>query len=228
MSDTLDRLRAQGYRVEERWYTSDVMGFVRRELSRPRWPLRLAFGALGLTLAYLAYRFVTDVLAGANWFSGALVPFGCGVLAVVPIVVPHELLHGLGFKLLGAPRVVYGAEWRLLVFHASAPGHALTPRQMDAVALAPFLVLTPGLLAWALLAPGGWAYAGIGALLMHTQGCLGDFAMVNYFARTRDWGGEVLTFDEASGESFVIVRRGGRPQTAAPAPPPLGGDAGAR
>ena len=207
--DPLAHLLAEGYRVEERWYTKDVMGFVRRELSRPRWPLRLAFVGLGSIVAYLLYRAVTDVLAGSSWFYDALLPFGVGVLAIVPLVVPHELIHGLVFKLLGAPRVAYGADWRRLVFHAAAPGHPLTPQEMNLVALAPFALLTPPLLAWVALAPAAWSYVGIGALLMHTQGCLGDFAMVNYFVRERPRGGEVLTFDEPTGESFLIVRRGG-------------------
>ena len=208
LADPLPRLLAEGYRVEERWYTSDVMGFVRRELSRPRWPLRLAFALMGLAVAYLVYRAIGDVRGGAHWFYDALLPFGAGVLAIVPMVVPHELFHGLAFRLLGAPRVAYGAEWRQLVFHASAPGHPLTPRQMYVVALLPFAAITPALLA--VMGLGStWVYAGLGGLLMHTQGCLGDFAMVNYFVRTGAGGGEVLTFDEVSGASFVIVRRGG-------------------
>ena len=203
---TLERLRAEGYRVEERWYTSDVLGFVRREIGRPAWPMRLAFAFMGLVVAYGVYRGTGDVRAGRSWFAELLVPFGLGVLVILPLVVPHELLHGLAFRLLGARRVVYGAEWRQLVFHASAPGFPVGPGGMSFVALAPFAVVTPGLAALALGGDVYWAWLGIGALLMHTQGCLGDFAMVNYFARRRG-GGEVLTFDEESGESFVIVCR---------------------
>ena len=49
---TLERFRAEGYRVEERWYTKDVLGFVRRESGRPAWPMRFAFVFMGLTVAY--------------------------------------------------------------------------------------------------------------------------------------------------------------------------------
>ena len=145
--------------------------------------------------------------AGARWFYDMLLPFGFGVLVILPLVVPHELIHGLAFRLLGAGRVVYGAEWRQLVFHASAPGFPVGPRGMTFVALAPFAAVTPGLVALAIGGDVPWAWGSIGALLMHTQGCLGDFAMVNYFARRGRRSGDLFAFDEESGESFVIVCR---------------------
>ena len=205
----LERLSADGYRVEERWYTRDVLGFVRRELSRPRWPLKAAFAFMGAVVAYSLYRGVADVGAGAAWARAVLLPFGVGAFGVLLLVTPHELLHGLAFKALGARRVVFGAEWRQLVFHASAPGFALRPRQMDVVALTPFAVLTPVLSAVIAYGSPWWQWVGLGALLMHTQGCLGDFAMVNYFVRLGPAARGLLTFDEEGGGSFVFVRRAG-------------------
>ena len=211
---TLERLRAEGYRVEERWYTEDVMGFVRREIGRPAWPMRSAFAFMGLVVGYAVYRGIGDLRVGAQWFSDMLLPFGIGVLVILPLVVPHELIHGLAFRLLGARRVVYGAEWRQLVFHASAPGFPVGARGMTFVALAPFAVVTPGLVALAAQGDVWWAWLAIGALLMHTQGCLGDFAMVNYFARRVSRREDLFTFDEESGESFVMVCRPADPESA--------------
>ena len=205
---TLERLECEGYRVRERWYTKDVLGFVRREISRPTWIMRVAFVFMGLIVAYGVYRGIGDVRAGERIIADVLVPFGVGVLAVLPLVIPHEMLHGLAFRLLGAPRVVYGAEWRQLVFHASAPGFPVDARGMVVVALAPFAIITPPLLYLAAIGETWWAWVAIGALLMHTQGCLGDFAMVNYFVRERDVDG-LLTFDEEHGESFVMVSQCG-------------------
>lgn len=204
---TLERLTREGYRVEERWRTAEVLGFVRREIGRPAWPLRGAFASLATIVAWAFFRGTREVLDGVDWWGEMALPFALGAVLIVALVVPHELTHGLAFRLLGAPRVVYGADWRQLVFHASAPGFALGPRRMTFVALAPFALITPPLVYVAAAGTAWWAWLCTGALLMHTQGCLGDFAMVNYFARGRAREGEVLTLDEEGGKSFVIVWR---------------------
>ena len=201
-----DRLTAQGFVIYERWHTSEVLGFVRRELSRPAWPLTVLFVILLVIVAASAYALIRAVQQEPNWFSDAVGPFLIGMVGVVPLVPPHELLHGLAYKLLGAPKVVYGADWKQLVFHASAPGHPLGKWPMTVVALSPFVVITPLLLTVMVVSKESVALMFLGALLMHTQGCLGDFAMVNYFFRQPP-DSDVLTYDEQSASSFVFVKR---------------------
>lgn len=204
---TLRHLEREGYRLEERWRTGDILRFVYREINAPAWPLRVAFASMTLLVGYATYRGLVDVRAGLTWWREIVLPFGLGAIAIAALVVPHELIHGLAFRALGARRVVYGADWRRLVFHAAAPGFAMRPRELRFVALAPFAIVTAPLAYVALAGPSWWSWLAIGALLMHTQGCLGDFAVVNYFARRPNRGGEVLTFDEEDGGSFVIVCR---------------------
>ena len=206
MSDAqlLAELEARGYAFAERWHTGEVLLFVRREIARPAWPLRFVFWLLGLMLfATIAFAAV-EIRAGAAWVADVIAPFGIGVLGIVVLIVPHELLHGLAFKMLGASQVVYGADWSKFVFHASAPGFPLDGRQMTLVALAPFIVITPALLTAGLALGGTYLWAALGASMMHTQGCLGDFAMLNFFARATP-GSRYLTYDESGGESFVFA-----------------------
>ncbi len=202
----LAALDAQGYAFVERWHTRAVLGFVRREFAHPVWPLKVAFVLLGSLLLACVILGARDLSNGAHWLWDILAPFGLGLLAIAALVVPHELLHGCAFRMLGAPRVVYGAHWRSLVFHAAAPGFPLGRGQMNVVALAPFAVITSLVLGLGVLLGGAYLWAALAALLVHTQGCLGDFAMVNFFARG-SLSGEWITYDESGGESFVFLVR---------------------
>ena len=196
----------QGYYVSERWKIKSVLGFIRQELEQKSWWLHsfqfLLTSVVGLGL-YFAYK---DISGGASWFSDVLLPFGYGLLAMILMVIPHEFIHGLAYKVTGAEKVVYGADWKKLVFHASAPFHPINFKQMLWVALAPFVVLTMLLFIGVLTATGNWWWFFYGLLLMHTQGCFGDFAMVNFFARQQEpekW----ITFDDAEEETFVLLVR---------------------
>ncbi len=208
MSDEqlLADLQSRGYRFAERWHTSEVLEFVRRELSRPAWPLYVVYTVLGGLLVIALALGGGAFVDGRAIVSDVLVPFGVGVLAIILLIVPHELLHGLAFKLLGAPKVTYGADWSKLVFHAAAPGFPIERRGMVLVALAPFVIITTALAIPGVLLGGFYSWVALGALLMHTQGCLGDFAMLNFFARAAS-GYAYVTYDESNGESFVFVIR---------------------
>lgn len=198
---------AAGYRPVERWDVGDVLLFVRRELGeRTYWlvghaALLAALAALG---AVVGYR---EVVGGARLFGDIALPLAGGFALMAVAVVPHELIHGLAYRAVGARSVTYGADWRRLVFHASAPGFVLDYRRLRVVALAPFAVITALLAAWLSLAAGPEWWAGYGLLLVHTQGCLGDAAMLNAFARRVDpaaW----LTYDDPEAPEFVFLKRG--------------------
>ena len=200
------RLRAAGYREVERWRIEDMLHFVRREVGIGTWPVQVLLASLlslvgiGLVAAYWALH------DGAALFGDIVLPFGLGCVGMLAIVVPHELLHGLAYRLAGAQRVVYGAEWRSLMFHASAPEFVLSAQTLYAVALLPMAVLSPICLAGLLLLSGWWWWVVLGVLLMHTQGCVGDVAIVSYFVRQvrpSDW----VTYDDAETQEVVLLCR---------------------
>ncbi len=201
-----EELIQQGYYVSERWKINNVLGFIRQELEQKSYWLRgfqllLAFLlSMGIAFAYI------DISRGAAWFYDVLLPLGFGLLAMLVMVIPHEIIHGIAYKMTGAQKVIYGADWKQMVFHASAPYHPINFKEMLLVALAPFVVITSLLVIGLSTASGSWWWAFYGLLLIHTQGCFGDFAMVNFFARQSrpyDW----VTFDDSGKEAFVMLTR---------------------
>lgn len=193
-----------------RWRPEDLPTVIRDELRERTWPILTFYVALAggvawlLGLGYAAYQ------AEARLLVDAAVPFGAGVIAMILTVVPHELIHGLAYRITGARTVRYGAHLRQLMFHASAPGHRLSVRALGFVALAPFLVLTPAIVALATIGGIHWSFAACGLLLAHTQGCVGDFAMLSHLLRLRQRYGDLVSYDEPAPDGglgdFVVAR----------------------
>ena len=202
--DLHERLLAQGYREQERWRIADVLGFVRRELAQPTWPLALTLAFLFAATGLAVSVGVWEVIDGQRWLQDVMLPFGAGCIAMILLVVPHELLHGLAYKLTGAAQVRYGADFSKLVFHASAPYHVVSAKQLYFVALLPLAVINGLLLVALLLLSGWWWWFVVGLLLMHTQGCLGDLAIVSFFVR-RSEEGKWVTYDASATQEFVLL-----------------------
>lgn len=125
-------------------------------LSLPVW--LLLFGWFGVAIADMPLSGDLD-LAG----------FGLLIVAVLLMLVLHELLHGVAMRAAGA-RPRFGIMWKQAMVYATAPGHAF-PRQVYlAIGLAPLVGIslvallgmlllagTPGALLLAFLAAGNAA-----------------------------------------------------------------------
>ncbi len=203
---TVATLAAEGYVEQERWHISEILNFVWREIDSGYWIARLTiYGLIFLIIITLAYALYA-IDQGALWFLEVTLPFVGGCLATVLLIVPHELMHGLGFRLVGAKTIVYGADFTKLIFHASAPNHVLGRREMWFVALLPLVIITTVLALVLLMVSGVWWWVVCGMFLMHTQGCIGDLAIINFWERQdrpQDW----VTYDEAETGDFVLLRK---------------------
>jgi hypothetical protein len=127
---------------------------------------------------------------------------------LIPLIPLHELVHGAVYKLLGAPRVAYGADWSKMVFYAIAPSFVVNSREFILLALAPFVVFSALLVPLIFLVPPNWLWAVWGLFLLHTSGCAGDFAMVSFCYENRKRG--LVTFDEEEVSFFLIKDLEGR------------------
>lgn len=180
---TREYLIAQGYELQFQMHLPELASFVRTEIQHSttlftfyHWLTRV----LGVAAAaWLGVQFVHAPTAINNHLVPFFLAFG-GVLALVPV---HEALHGLAYKWVGAPQVSYGAKWDKLLFFAIADGFALGHRAFRVVALAPFVVISMGLILSLILVPTGFKLFFFTLLFIHTAVCLGDFALLNYFQR---------------------------------------------
>mgnify|MGYP004702307755 CR=1 FL=1 len=131
-------------------------------------------------------------------FGGNLQPLLYLLIALVfsfsILILIHEMLHALAFKITGAPRVSIGSYLKKLIFYAQADRHVLNKRQFVFVALVPFIVVkltTFAGVAFSWNHPA--AYFWIFIMCAHSLFCAGDIAMLDYLYKFSD--SELYTFD---------------------------------
>ena len=124
--------------------------------------------------------------------------FGAGsILFFIVLVIIHEGLHGLAYKLVGAPKISFGANWRMFYFYAVADRFVIRRKSFIFIALIPFVVISVLVLAAMFVAPIHWKWLLFGILFIHTTACAGDFAMLGFYERYRN-AREMLTYDDVS------------------------------
>ena len=117
-------------------------------------------------------------------------------LALFFLVLPlHEGIHGLAYRYFGAKRVLFRAEWKKLVVYAMADGFVADRKELFWVAILPFLLLNSLILVLALFVFPSYATMFYSLLLIHCSGCVGDFALINYFALNSHR--TIVTYDDA-------------------------------
>ena len=173
---------------------SEMVPFVQREFGE-RTPIIRFFIALNLLILVLMIVFAIIQVSLSQISVWKVISFAfLGGTVVFAVLVPiHEALHGLAYKLSGAPSISFGANLRQFYFYAVADKFVIGKKAFRFVALLPFFVINTLLVILLLLAPVGWQWVLWGVLLMHTGGCAGDFGMLSFYNRHE---GELYTFDD--------------------------------
>ena len=121
------------------------------------------------------------------------------------LIVVHELLHGIAYKLMGAKQVYFGAMLSQLIFYAGSDQEKFNGKQFRFIAIAPFVsILTAGLLSLLLL-PQYFLFI-LTVLFAHSFFCVGDFAVLN-FMQQYDLD-EICTYDSRSeGKTYYYLEK---------------------
>jgi hypothetical protein len=109
-----------------------------------------------------------------------LIYFILGVIVFMLILPVHELLHGLVYKLAGAPSVKYLANLRSFYFYAIADKFVTNRQTFYILALTPFLLINGCLLFCLFILKGYLIWTCFSALILHASGCIGDFALLSF------------------------------------------------
>ncbi len=185
----------------------DILPFVEKQFYSKTVIIR-TFLALNVLLLAMAIGLAAfDIWHGRLTFWDILSYLSIGTLIVFTIMIPvHEGLHGLAYKLVGAPTISFGVNWKKFYFFAVADRFIVARKPFTFIALLPFATIS--LLGLATLAVGSLPvrWIAIGVLLMHTTACAGDFAMLSFYEQYRH-ARELLTYDDVSQKrSYFYVR----------------------
>lgn len=218
MKPTIQDLHESGqYRLVETFKIDEMTQFLARELgltpaSKPATDSQTIITTGQKAKKWLRFGLIMVLSMGFGWFVGAgivkwipknmLVQSGsqflAGILAFVPLITVHELIHGIFFKRVGAPRVGYGWSWKGMMAYAYAQNYVLNLREVAYVAVMPFIFITAALsIAWFVWPQ--FAITWLTLLGLHTFGCLGDFVLINFWRKNQHR--QLFTYDDVENES---------------------------
>ena len=137
-----------------------------------------------------------------------LVGLAGGVLfSVTFLIVLHEIIHAIAYKLIGAKKLSFGMRLRKFLFFVLADRQVFCFQQFRKVALAPVVII--GLLCitgmiFTFNQPIFYFFLSIFGI--HSLFSGGDFGLLSYFENRK--GREILTFDvKEEGKTYFYVKK---------------------
>ncbi len=148
------------------------------------WNVRLG----SLSAGKISWQIVAGVLAGS--------------ILVIP---PHELLHGLAYRILGARKIRFGVDLQQFIFYVTADRFPISKRELAFLAMVPFVIMNLAIISLTAAWASQFTLFSATLLLSHNIMCIGDFAMISYAYSQK---GALYTFDDTvKKKSFFFERR---------------------
>jgi len=184
-----------------------IVPFVLEWLRRPTPVLRAYQAVLAVLAAFTIWMVMAATRGSAVMSLGAVLKqLGVALLANVTLLVPtHEFIHAAVYKILGAPSIHLGADWKRFVFYAVADHFVVDRCEFTVLALAPLVLISVAFVGVAVLVPS-WAPFSLAAVTVHTLHCAGDAALLGYMFSVRTPG--LYTYDDVHRHrSYFYARR---------------------
>lgn len=196
MRHTVEQIKKDSrFQLLDKLHYDDIVEFA-TEYVRKR--TRSMFFYLVLIIVFLILQwsaFLYGIFARDMNTISLLKQFLYGLIISLTIVIPlHELIHALGYFLLGARKIRFGAVLKHFAFYAAADDFVVNRKAFIFLALSPFVIVSLLNLTGFVFVHGYASYTYISVLFFHATMCAGDFAMLSYFEFHRDK--ELYTFDD--------------------------------
>jgi hypothetical protein len=173
---------------------SEMIPFVLKNI-RGRGKMAKLFMALNLAALVFVVIYLVWGLKGDHFNAGkAFRQMAGGLFAgSILIIPPHEILHGVAYRLLGARKIKFGADFQQFIFFVTADSFPISRKELRFLAITPFMVINASIIALTAIWFPEWALFSASLLLSHNLMCVGDFAIINYANKCT---GELFTYDE--------------------------------
>lgn len=194
-----------GYRQILELEFSEMIPFVLSNIRRrgiiPILYMLVNFVVLIFIIIYAAWGVRTGVLQAGRIFWQLL----AGILAgSILVIAPHEALHGLAYRLLGARHIQFGVDLQQFIFYVTANHFPITKRQLFFLAMTPFVVINMAVIGLTLLWASQFTLFSASLLFCHNIMCIGDFAIINYASKHK---GELYTYDDTDNKKSYFFER---------------------
>ena len=146
------------------------------------------------SLIYIISFIVFGINAGllnAGKILGQIV--GGILVGSIVVIPPHELLHGLAYRILGARKIRFGIDFRQFIFYVTADRFPISRKELAFLALTPFVVINMVVIGCTAIWVQQYILFTVSLLLSHNIMCIGDFAMIGYAYSIKQ---EIITYDD--------------------------------
>jgi Putative zincin peptidase len=181
----------------------DIISFVFRNIKKPTPAVYFYFISNALLLLSFLYLLISGF---GETFVSIVKQLVVGILVGSFLVIPvHETVHGIAYKLIGAPKIHFGADLKQMIFYVAADKYPVGRKGFYFIALAPFFFINLASIALLIFPEISLLPFTVSFLLFHNIMCIGDFAMVSYFQQKKDK--ELYTYDDHKKKVSYIFER---------------------
>jgi len=190
-----EELEENGYKVADKLDHNELVPFVKKYLKCKNGFSRSYYAFNILFLLFFTTRLIF-LFADSGMPKSDIILKAClGITCTFLLLPVHELIHVAGYRLVGANKTSFDANWKKFYFMAVADKFVASRGEFILVALAPFTIISLALCAGVILSGPLTGLTFASALLFHTACCSGDFGFLSYFEHHKNK--EVVTFDDA-------------------------------
>ena len=154
-------------------------------------------------IIYAVWSTKMELLNGGKIFWQLLAGILAGSILVIP---PHELLHGLAYRIIGARKINFGVDLQQFIFYVTANRFPISKRQLVFLAMTPFVVINLVVIVITVTWVSQYTLFFASLLLCHNIMCIGDFAIINYACSHK---GELYTYDDTENKRSYFFEREG-------------------
>lgn len=189
------QLSASGYRLLETCSFDELPNWLKAQLKKKtaasRWfvAFNVLFSLFFFGLA--SYYYHTELFQMRKLISFFFLGFAASFL-LIPV---HEYLHVFAYRQLGCTNTRISADWKRFMFLAEAHQFVVNYQEFRKVALAPFVVISSGLLLAGFFVSPATQLLLLSTNLVHASFCAGDFGLLSYFQSVGSK--QLVTFDDS-------------------------------
>ena len=194
-----------GYRVILELDFGEMIPFVMKNIKRRNGISLLYFiinaATLLLILFYIVWGIRNGIFSGGRILVQIVAGFLAGSILVIP---PHELLHGLAYRLLGARKIKFGADLHQFIFYVTADRFPISKRELAFLALTPFFLINVSTIVFTAAWATPLTLFSATFLLSHNIMCIGDFAIIAYAYHIKE---DLFSFDDIQKKKSYFFSR---------------------
>jgi len=207
MRQTVENINSDpGFKLLDKLHYESVVEFATQYLRKRTRSIKAYLVLIIIFFIIQWSAFVYGITVSQMNFISLLKQFLYGLIISMTIVIPlHELIHAIGYFILGARKIRFGAVLKHFAFYAVAEDFVADRRGFIFLAISPFIVVSILNIFGFFFVHGYAGYTYISVLFFHATMCAGDFAMLSYFEYHKDK--ELFTYDDVKNKTSYFYYR---------------------